>query len=75
MRFVKAKKLSKRAMLQTIPRRYSGQWVAWDQSRTRIVARGRSFREVFEATRAAGRRDVAYMKVPEADVRFVGSTP
>jgi hypothetical protein len=72
---MKVKKSSRHAVLPVIPRKYSGQWVAWDRSRTRIVAQERSFREEFEATRVADRRDVAYMKVPEVDVRFVGSTP
>lgn len=39
---------------QPIPLEYSGQWVAWNKDRTRIVAHGANFGEVRAAAIAAG---------------------
>lgn len=63
-----------RRAVPAIPRKYGGKWVALDRSRQRVVASGRTFREVYEATQVRERARLAYLKVPEPDMLFVGST-
>lgn len=55
-----------------VPRRYAGQWIAWDREHSRIVASGRTFAEAQRAAAAAGEADVVLAKVPKAAIRFVG---
>ena len=55
-----------------VPKKYAGQWIAWDHDQTRIIASGRTFAEVLDAARAAGEPDPLLEKVPRSDVRFVG---
>jgi hypothetical protein len=56
----------------TVPREYSGKWIAWDFNRTRIVASGATFDEAKQAAKAAGEIRPILAKVPRADVRFLG---
>jgi hypothetical protein len=58
----------------TVPRRYAGQWIAWDRRQTKIIAAGRSFAEAKERAIAAGEPAPVLAKVPKANVRFVGGS-
>ncbi len=56
----------------TVPKRYAGQWIAWDQEQTRIVSSGSTYDEAYEAAIAAGEQHPLLAKAPAANVRFVG---
>lgn len=55
-----------------VPRKYAGQWIAWDHDHTRIIASGTTYAEARDAAVAAGESDPLLDKIPRADVRFVG---
>lgn len=55
-----------------VPKEFSGQWIAWNHSETKIVANGPTFAEAKEAAEKAGERHPILEKVPRADRRFVG---
>jgi hypothetical protein len=55
-----------------VPRKYAGQWIAWNRDRTAIVASGRTFDEARRAAEAAGEAAPILAKAPRADVRFLG---
>lgn len=55
-----------------VPKKYAGQWIAWNHKQTKIVACGRTFAEAKRAADEAGVSDPLLAKVPRADVRFVG---
>ena len=55
-----------------VPVKFAGQWIAWDRTKTRIVAHGQSFAAAKQAAAAAGEPDAVLAKVPKADARFVG---
>jgi hypothetical protein len=55
------------------PLEYSGKWVAWNQERTEIVARGDRFSDVLEAATAAGYSDAIFQKVMRPGP-FIGPT-
>lgn len=56
----------------TVPRRYAGQWVAWNRARTAVVASGRTFDEARRAAEVAGEPKPILAKAPRANVRFLG---
>ena len=58
--------------LPTVPRKYAGQWIAWDRARTTIVASGRTLDEARRAAQAAGEAQPILAKAPQANVRFLG---
>jgi hypothetical protein len=55
-----------------VPKKYAGQWIAWDRARTTIVASGRTFDDARRAAEAAGESAPILAKAPRADVRFLG---
>jgi hypothetical protein len=55
-----------------VPREYSGKWIAWDHSQTKIVASGQTFGEARQRALDAGEPDPILAKVPNSAVRFVG---
>lgn len=55
-----------------VPRKYSGQWIAWNSSGTKILACGRTLDEARQRGIAAGEPDPLLAKVPKANVRSVG---
>jgi len=55
-----------------VPRQYSGQWIAWSQDGSRIVASGQTLAAARAAALAAGQREVGYEWVPPANTRIVG---
>ncbi|MEX0610643.1 MAG: hypothetical protein WD738_02335 [Pirellulales bacterium] len=56
----------------TVPRKFAGQWIAWNRARTAIVASGRTFDDARRAGEAAGESAPILAKAPRADVRFLG---
>lgn len=55
------------------PIEYAGQWVAWDESQTAIVAHGPSFAIVRAAAIVAGHPNAIYQKVRRPGI-FIGAT-
>jgi hypothetical protein len=55
-----------------VPRRFAGQWIAWNRTRTAIVASGRTLDDARRAAEAAGEAAPILAKAPRADVRFLG---
>ena len=55
-----------------VPRKYAGQWIAWNHERTKIVASGRTYAEAVKAAEEAGEPQAYLTKAPEAETRFVG---
>ena len=66
--------VQRRGQPPTVPKRYAGLWVAWDQRQTKIVASGRTFAEARKRAVAAGEPDPVLAKAPKAGVRFVGGS-
>jgi hypothetical protein len=55
-----------------VPRKFAGQWIAWNRARTAIVASGRTLEDARRAAEAAGESAPILAKAPRADVRFLG---
>ena len=53
------------------PREFSGQWIAWDHSHTKIVAHGNDFAEVHRAANSCGIAEPLMQKV--ISTPFVGA--
>jgi hypothetical protein len=58
--------------LPPVPRKYAGQWIAWNRAQTAVVASGRTFDEARRAAEAAGEPNPILAKAPRANVRFLG---
>jgi Family of unknown function (DUF5678) len=56
----------------TVPKKFAGQWIAWNRDRTAIIASGRTFDDARRAAEAAGEKKPILAKAPRADVRFLG---
>jgi hypothetical protein len=56
----------------TVPKEYAGKWIAWDHSRSKIIASGKSLAEAKTAAEALGEKQPILGKVPPANVRFIG---
>ena len=54
------------------PVQYAGQWVAWNEDRTEVIAHG-TVAEVRTAAIAKGQPLALIEKVPRRDATFVGS--
>jgi len=63
---------SKEPANTVVPLKYSGQWIAWNRDRTRILGGGPTIEEAQTAARAAGEALPGYEWVPPADRRIVG---
>lgn len=55
-----------------VPKRFAGQWMAWNRARNAIVASGRTLDDARRAAEAAGEPAPILAKAPRADVRFLG---
>lgn len=55
-----------------VPRKFAGQWIAWNRSRTAIIASGRTLDDARRAAEAAGESAPILAKAPSANVRFLG---
>ena len=56
----------------TVPRKFAGQWIAWNRDRSAIVASGRTLEDARRAAQAAGESAPILAKAPRAKVRFLG---
>ena len=56
------------------PIEFAGEWVAWNQARTEVVAHGDDLEAVYDAAVGAGHPNAVFQKVPEADVYFIGAS-
>jgi hypothetical protein len=56
----------------TVPRGYSGKWIAWDFGRTKILASGTTLVEAKQAAEALGETRPVLAKIPPADASFIG---
>ena len=56
-----------------VPKEYAGQWIAWNQDRTHIVASGATPREARDAAIKAGELNPILGKSPPANVRMIGA--
>lgn len=54
------------------PIEFAGEWVAWNHTRTEIVAHGDDLEAVYDATTAAGHPDAVFQKLPDADTYLIG---
>lgn len=57
---------------KSAPHEYAGQWVAWNQDRTEVIAHGSDVAQVRAAAVAAGQPDALLEKVNRPDHIFVG---
>ncbi len=55
-----------------VPRKFAGQWIAWNRARNTIVASGRTLDDARRAAEAAGEMEPILAKAPRAYVRFLG---
>jgi hypothetical protein len=55
-----------------VPRKFAGQWIAWDHEQTRIIANASTFGEARQAAFEKGEPSPVLAKVPRADTWFVG---
>lgn len=46
------------------PRKYAGQWIAWNMSETKIIAHAKSFSEISRAIEQARQPNALLEKVP-----------
>lgn len=56
----------------SVPKEYSGKWIAWNFERTKIIASGRTWLETKRAAEATGEKRPILAKAPRYEVRFVG---
>ena len=59
-------------LLPPTPPEYAGQWVAWNEDHTRIIAHGEDLARVERDAFAAGCADPIFEKALPADSYFVG---
>lgn len=55
------------------PLEFAGQWVAWNQARTEIVAHGETFADVQRAAQAAGHSQPVLQRVRRRNETFIGA--
>jgi hypothetical protein len=53
---------------------YAGQWVAWNDDRTEVIAHGDDSESVWAKAQALGSRNPLLEKVRRPGVSFVGAT-
>lgn len=56
-----------------VPKKYAGQWIAWNRTRTQIVGNGANLQEARAAAEAAGEKDPGLEWVPPANRRLIGA--
>jgi hypothetical protein len=59
--------------LPTVPKEFSGQWIASNHDGTRIVATGNALADAEKAAKEAGEEHPRFEKVPRANVRIIGA--
>lgn len=66
-------KLFKKEAVVTVPAKYAGKWVAWNEEQTDVVASGQTIREVSQQVKKQGEKNVWFDKIPDANIRFGGA--
>ena len=56
-----------------VPVEMGGKWIAWNAEHTRIVAQAETLQQLWQAVQEQKIDDPVFEKVPQADVRFVGT--
>jgi hypothetical protein len=64
---------SKKPVFPPPPVEFAGQWVAWDKSRTTIVAHGHELAAVHRAAIEAGHPNAIMQHVRQPGVAFIGA--
>ncbi len=54
------------------PVEFAGEWVAWNHTRTEIVAHSDDLEAVYDVAAAAGHPNAVFQKLPDADTYFMG---
>ncbi len=54
-----------------IYKKYSGLWVALDESRTKAFATGKTAKEVLQVSRKKGIKDPLIAKIPTKDIGYI----
>lgn len=57
---------------QPAPVEFAGQWVAWNQERTEIIAHAPDFATAWKTAREAGFPDAILQRVRRPDERLIG---
>lgn len=57
-----------------VPKKFSGQWIAWNHALTKIVGSGLTFDAALEAAEKAGESKPYLTKAPKGPARFAGGT-
>ncbi len=65
--------MKEKQKVPTVPKKYAGLWIAWNNNETKIIASGHNFRETREAALAAGEDDPILAKAPQYNSLFVGA--
>ena len=56
-----------------VPKEYSGRWIAWNSSATRIIASGDDLASVVKKAQEAGEAQPSFEKIPRTDMRIIGA--
>jgi len=56
-----------------IPRKYSGQWIAWNKEGTEIIAHGTTLTECHTAANNTGRTQPRFENILHTDIRSIGA--
>lgn len=54
------------------PLKYAGEWIAWDETRSTVVAHGKDVAKVFDEAVAAGHPKAIIQKVRRPGTIFIG---
>ncbi len=57
----------------TVPRKWAGKWIAWDNAMTRVVASGITAAEAKAAAELVGESKPVLDKAPPIDVHLIGA--
>lgn len=55
-----------------VPVEYSGKWVAWNSSHSRIVAQSTTVTELWDIVKEQRIENPVFEKIPRSDARLVG---
>jgi hypothetical protein len=58
--------------IPVVPKKFAGQWIAWNRDRTTIIASGRTFEDARREAERRGETAPILAKAPAANVRFLG---
>jgi hypothetical protein len=55
-----------------VPKKYAGQWIAWNDDRSAIVGSGSTLQDAQAAARQVGETDPGFEWIPPSDRRIIG---